>query len=67
MTPGQKREREIIIGEPREARWQMCLKGLTATYGHPTHPSLAAVVVTLRTRGAVQNQVGLPAASLPCN
>ena len=48
MTPGQKGEREIIIGELREARWQMCLKGLIVTCGlsmleslpHPIHPSL---------------------------
>lgn len=33
MTPGQKGEREIIIGELNEARWQMYLKGLTVTSG----------------------------------
>lgn len=51
MTPGQKGEREIIIGELREARWQMCLKGLTVTCGlsmveslpHSRHPSLQAL------------------------
>ena len=34
MTPGQKGEREIIIGKASEARWQMYLKGLNLTCGH---------------------------------